>query len=49
MNVIDGLGDVNGPGWSVVGDLDGDEGDMACELVDKFEGFLDISLVRFHN
>ncbi len=45
MNVIDGLRDVNLSGRGVVGNFDGKEGDVAVELVDHFECFLNIGLV----
>ena len=45
MDVIDGLGDVDLSSGGMVGHLDGEEGDVACELVDHLEGFLDVGLV----
>ena len=48
MNVRDCFGDVDGSRGGVIHNLDGDEGDIAGQLVDELECFLDIGLLGFH-
>jgi hypothetical protein len=43
--ILYGLGDVDLPRGCDIWHFNGEEGDMAGEFIDEFEGFLDIGLV----